>query len=175
VTSKEYAEKLALLRRRLRWSQDEMGAFLGVTREWVSRLENGNVKFSELVILKMNQLADAKLDHGVVIPPSVFKVQDFKPKSTGPSMREDCEEYFTKLLFAAERSGNPNAFPVIHDRLQKFFPLSEWTTSPGAAPPPLGSIVITPDDLAQMKKVVAKENARALNQTITAAESRPPK
>lgn len=44
-----------------------------------------------------------------------------------PSARADCELYLAELLDAAERSGNPNAFPVIHDRLKKKFPIAEWS------------------------------------------------
>lgn len=45
-----------------------------------------------------------------------------------PSSRVDCEDYFNKLLDAAEESGEPNAFPVIHDRLRKLLPIHEWET-----------------------------------------------
>jgi len=31
-----------------------------------------------------------------------------------------------QLFDAAESSDNPNAWPVIHDRLKKKFPLEEW-------------------------------------------------
>lgn len=46
-----------------------------------------------------------------------------------PSSRADCDKYFAALLDAAERSGNPDAFPVLHNRLRREFPLEEWDKS----------------------------------------------
>ncbi len=43
-----------------------------------------------------------------------------------PSTRADVEEYMKLLIEAASNSGNPNAWPVLHDRLKKRFPLDEW-------------------------------------------------
>lgn len=48
------------------------------------------------------------------------------PQKRQPSTRQDCEDYFRQLMDRADLSDNPNAFPVIHDRLRKHFPLDEW-------------------------------------------------
>jgi len=34
-----------------------------------------------------------------------------------------------QLFDAAELSDNPNAFPALHDRLKKQFPLDEWAST----------------------------------------------
>lgn len=60
--------------------------------------------------------------------PQTMVASRISPAPGAPSSRADCEVYFAELLDEAERSGNPNAFPVIHDRLKKKFPLSEWAT-----------------------------------------------
>lgn len=149
-----------------------MGQLLGVGREWVSKLEKSKEKPSEMIRGRLKVLAaevglhfyeSTATDETPPVKPTLASVA-----SGEPSKKSDCEFYFKALLESAAASGNPNAFPVIHDRLQKLFPLSEWTG--GAAPP--GSIVITPDDIAKMKSVVATEHARALKQTIATAESR---
>lgn len=50
--------------------------------------------------------------------------------SRSPSTRADVQDYLQQLFEAAEQSGNPNAWPIIHDRLKKRFPLNEWEESP---------------------------------------------
>lgn len=52
------------------------------------------------------------------------------PQQRAPSTRQDCEAYVRQLLDAAEMSEDPNAWPVIHDRLKKQFPLAEWEAPP---------------------------------------------
>jgi transcriptional regulator with XRE-family HTH domain len=46
-------------------SQEAMSKLLGVSREWVSKLENGKEEFSEFVVMKMDAMppTDVKLRH----------------------------------------------------------------------------------------------------------------
>ncbi len=53
---KEAAAYLRELRAKLRFDQKEMGEALGISREWVSKLENEKEDFSEFVVLKLQQL-----------------------------------------------------------------------------------------------------------------------
>lgn len=178
------AQMLEATRFKMQLSKKRMAALLKISPEWYGKIVSGKKEVSNDVMLRHSVLLMGNLDLDsspaggnelkkpvLVHSPGAGKAE----LMDGPSTREDCEMYFLAIIQAASTSGNPNAFPVIHDRLTKQFPLSEWRNSAGASPPPPGSIVITPEDLAKMKDVVAKEHARALKQTITAAESRPPK
>lgn len=177
------AQMLEATRFKMQLTKKRMAALLKISPEWYGKIVSGKEEVSPNVLLRHSFLlmgnveADSSFTGGHE-PGKPVLVHSAGPGKAelvdGPSTREDCERYFLAVIQAASTSGNPNAFPVIHDRLTKQFPLSEWRNSAGASPPP-GSIVITPEDLAKMKDVVAKEHARAIKQTITAAESRPPK
>ncbi len=47
------------IRRQLGWGQEKMANYLGVTREWVSRLERGKEEVSELIRMKLFQIQSA--------------------------------------------------------------------------------------------------------------------
>lgn len=51
------------LRRRLDIDQKQMGDLLGVSREWVSRLERDRGEFSEIIRLKIEELEKGKSSH----------------------------------------------------------------------------------------------------------------
>lgn len=138
-------EQLKLLRNRLGLNQVEMAERLGITREWLSKLETGDRAVSELVQLKLDALAKensrhaaARLNSGVLPATASEKnavlggevASRLPPESRSPSTRSDVQAYIQQLLEAAESSGNPNAWPVIHDRLKKRFPLDEWEGAP---------------------------------------------
>lgn len=57
-------------------------------------------------------------EHG----PQPMVASRLTPTPGAPSSRADCEKLFADLLDAAERTGNPNAFPVVHDWLRNNFP-----------------------------------------------------
>lgn len=145
----EWAERLFQLRRRLNLDQQQMGNLLGVTREWVSKLENGKGEFSKAVrhvierhereltsqtshveepqadyVKTRDNPAVSPPDAPVRFPPMVVDPR-FAPKRL-PSTKQDCETYFAELMKRAAASDNPNAFPAIMDRLKKKFPLDEW-------------------------------------------------
>jgi len=124
-----------------------MGKELGLSREWVSKLETGKEEPSERVQLKMEKIANARGIHiGEPTFTSRLKSGD-KPDPTiqeaparfggvvasripaehrRPSTRAECEAYFAELLDRAAASNNPNAFPSIHHRLLQEFDLDEW-------------------------------------------------
>ncbi len=64
-----WAERIRTLRHRLKLDQDEMGVLLGVSREWVSKLEKEKEPPSERVQLKLEKLA---AEHGVHFSESGF-------------------------------------------------------------------------------------------------------
>lgn len=164
VTSLPWPDRLATLRRALRWDQEEMGRYLGRSREWVSRLENGRGEFGEIVVLKLEELERVQSRHanvtpeeatGAVVtarawavdePPGEYlrrgatlgappMVAPLHPSHAGPpSTRPDCERLFRGLLDGAAQTGNPNAFPVIYDWLQQQFPVQLRTHNPGETP-----------------------------------------
>ncbi len=55
----DLVERLVLLRGRLRLDQQEMGKLLGVTREWVSKIENRKAPVSTQVERLLNMLENA--------------------------------------------------------------------------------------------------------------------
>jgi len=59
---KMHATRLGRLRSALSLSQEEMGGLLGVTREWVGKLERGQEDFSEFLLLKMEQVSSPPRD-----------------------------------------------------------------------------------------------------------------
>lgn len=143
----EWKERFRVVRMRLDLDQDGMGRRLGVSREWVSKLERGREEPSELLQIKLQKI-EAELhihkEESRFTPPHLkaghkrAAVAEDQTAYSGavasripldkrqPSTRAECEAYFATLMEAAEVSGNPNAWPVIHDRLQKKFPLAEW-------------------------------------------------
>lgn len=171
------AQTLEATRAKLGLNKKQMAARLEISPEWYGMIVSGKRPVTRDVMLRHDDVLRREIEFSSGLADShQAAVRSGAREPVGyphPSTRADCQIYFQALIEAAAGSGNPNAFPVIHDRLLKLFPLSEWKGA--AAPAPPGSIIITPDDIAKMKDVVAKENARALNKTITAAESRPPK
>jgi transcriptional regulator with XRE-family HTH domain len=51
-----WGTRLSELRKRLGWDQTKMGSSLGVTREWISKLERGQETVSELLQIKIQAL-----------------------------------------------------------------------------------------------------------------------
>jgi len=106
---------------------------MGVSREWISKLERGKEEPSELMRIKLSALEqqlglhkrEADTGFSRNRPPSIVGED---PATFGgvaskitsrrePSTRQDCEAYFAELLDRAEATENPNAFPVIHELL----------------------------------------------------------
>lgn len=62
---REQAAQLRQLRAALGLDQESMGERLGVSREWVSKLENEKEEFSEFVLLKMEKIGQERyVKHG---------------------------------------------------------------------------------------------------------------
>lgn len=53
------AERLRRIRFRMGWDGLQMGNALGVTREWVSKLENGRAEPSELILRKLDEIENS--------------------------------------------------------------------------------------------------------------------
>lgn len=129
------------MQRELKLKGYQMAAELRITPEWYSRLSRGKEPISHDIQLRLNDLVRRK-KHGATSitgvghepPRATFRkngpppmvASRITPAPGAPSSRADCEVYFAELLDAAERSGNPNAFPVIHDRMKKQFPINDW-------------------------------------------------
>lgn len=125
-------------------TQAELATKLLLSRNYISQIEASLKSPSDRVLAQMeNMLTQATStvskkprvemppqwtveEHG----PQPMVASRLSPTPGAPSTRADCEALFADLLDAAERSGNPNAFPVIHDRLKKKFPLAEWEENP---------------------------------------------
>lgn len=117
-----------------------MAAQLGITREWLSRLETGGAQVQELLQFKITRIENENLVHshlksgGIVgrqagpRSASSDAVASRLPQKREPSTRADCERYFQQLMDTADLSDDANAFPVILHRLKKRFPLDEWTS-----------------------------------------------
>lgn len=136
-------ERLRTVRSRLELDQEQMGRRLGVSREWVSKIERGHEQPSALIeqaIVKLeeeelhkreraeNRLKKGALPARVEESGSAYSggVANRLPLKREPSSRADCEAYVAELFAEAERSGDPNAWPVILHRLRREFPLHEW-------------------------------------------------
>lgn len=129
------------MQRKLGLKGYQMAEELRITPEWYSKLIRGKEPLSEDIQLRLDDFQRRKKLELSTIYPAGKKGRDFGVNEHGPtpmvasrlslapgapSTRADCEVYFAELLDAAERSGNPNAFPVVHDRLKKKFPITEW-------------------------------------------------
>lgn len=128
-----------------------MGTLIGLSREWVSKLERGKEEASERVRLKVDKIERERGIHIIEAdftaaerlkaggkPAAVVQEEQARfgqvasriTQQRAPSTRQDCEDYARQLFDAAELSEDPNAWPVIHDRLKKKFPLDEWESVP---------------------------------------------
>lgn len=138
-------ERIRLLRGRLDLDQEAMGRALGVSREWISKLERGHEQPSaELRAALQDMERDLRkselTDHLKTGDKRSSLEEESAPYSRGvalnlleqrrPSTRGDCESYIRHLFDAAEIAADPDAFPAVMRRLKKHFPLAEWETPP---------------------------------------------
>jgi len=123
---------LKATRTRLGLNKKDMARRLELTPEWYGMLERGKKPLSKDIRLRLEHLIRHQLESSSSISrleesqASFGVVKSLLNTPKEPSNRGDCERYFQRLLDAAEESDNPNAYPVIYDRLQKKFPLDEW-------------------------------------------------
>ena len=131
-------ERLLALRGSLKLDQEQMGKLLGVTREWVSRLETGKGTFSELVVLKIDQMERENSGHFAKVdespadnimpgrrgePPSGARppMRINPPHALPPDAptRADIEKYLAAYLDLAAQipGGIPNAYFEITEAL----------------------------------------------------------
>lgn len=117
-----------------------MASQLRVSEHWYSKITNGHRPISDDLMLRLDDLLrrsgvvlGSTLNSGdkpatLVEEPRVTfgRVASRIPLQRSPSTRKDCEDYVQTLLDRAELSDDPNAWPVIHTRLKKQFPLEEW-------------------------------------------------
>lgn len=131
-----------------------MAKELNITPEWFSKITNEHRKISDNILLRAGDLArrnsielsssevavlnkkpvnyresgsrDSSSLHEESPSSGSVVASRIPPEARSPSTRADVEHYMKILIEAAENSGNPNAWPVIYDRLKKRFPLDEW-------------------------------------------------
>lgn len=116
-----------------------MAERLGITRVWLSMLENGSREVSELLRIKAERMESERVD-GCVNPvdgrvPASGNGDKPLSRILGAGMlimptRADCEVYFQAYLDAAEADGEPENFPYVFRRLRQSLPLDEWKAMP---------------------------------------------
>jgi transcriptional regulator with XRE-family HTH domain len=146
-------QELEKLRRDLDLNQVKMGKLLGVSREWVSRLEGGGAPISDFMRMKLTALvnstatSDVNLDDletpDLVVGSQEFSAK-FSPKAPAPLRRittpmqiaagfpprppeptpQACIDHFLTYLKAAEHA--PGGIGFAWRTLQKHFPLDEF-------------------------------------------------
>lgn len=141
-----YAARFREVRRHLGLTQKQMAGRLFVSQNYVAQIESGRKKAPSAQLLAALESLRRKHDSGnsqsiraglktggkagtLEEPRDVSYGQvasRIPPDQRKPSTRAECEAYFATLMERAEASGNANAFPVVHDRLKKKFPLDEW-------------------------------------------------
>ncbi len=127
----------------MKLDQDAMGDEIGLSREWVSKLETGKEKPSERVRLKVEKIEreqlhkrEASLTHlklgGLPRAVETGSRGNYEPVASRIPLdkrmptRTDCEMLLQQVLDTAETEGAPENIPVIYHRLKKQFPLEEW-------------------------------------------------
>jgi len=141
-----HLDRIKEVQRQLDLTNRQMAVELRVSEFWYSKIVNGHRPASDDLLLRLDDLMRRKnivvgtspaiTDHLKLggklatveeAPGDRYKaVASRLSQQRIPSTRLDCEDYVRQLLDAAEASDNPNAWPVIHDRLLKKFPLVEW-------------------------------------------------
>jgi hypothetical protein len=141
-------DRIEEAQRQLNFNNRQMAAELHVSEHWYSKVVNHHRPASDDLMLRLDDLLRRRKlvsgtrpiephlktggkPAGVVEEPrgNYRQVASRIPQQRAPSTRQDCEAYAQQLLDAAELSEDPNAWPVIHDRLKKKFPLDEWEES----------------------------------------------
>jgi len=142
-------ERLFQLRRQMNLDQHEMGNLLGVSREWVSKLENGKGKFSRAVLagMELHERERKSVAHSVAEPPAPYiksrsqtpgtrtgapirlspMVDPRHASKPSPIGRSEVESYLALLLDAATDDGEPENFSYILRMLKKHLPLDEFS------------------------------------------------
>lgn len=132
-------ERLRSLRKILRLNQTGMAERLGITRVWLSMLENSSREVSELLQIKIERLECER--QGGCVNRVNGQLPHASGNGEGPALRTidgrgvamptraDCEAHFKAYLDAAEADGRPENFPYIFRQLRQGLPLDEWKTA----------------------------------------------
>lgn len=104
TSSLSWGERIRTLRKRLSLDQDQMGQELGLSREWVSKLETGKEEPSERVQLKVEKIAR---ERGLHFSESGFTVaaQSASPVIVGEGATEELREFSFRLKTAVHDRG----------------------------------------------------------------------
>ena len=145
-TANKISDRFKAVRSELNLTQQGLAQMLLLSRNYIAQIEMGAREPTVRVVNALEQLVDQRRAQSTNHPASSegLKTGDKRnrvdapsvrysggvasriPQRRAPSTRADCEDYFRSLLDAADLGDDPNAFPVIHDRLKKEFPLTEW-------------------------------------------------
>jgi len=98
TSREEWARLLRRVRDDLNFDQEEMGAELGVTREWISKLENRREDFSELIILKLKALQHGGSSMAVGEPSSLFG----GPAPNEEALVDELDKSFQEIISSAK-------------------------------------------------------------------------
>lgn len=148
TTPLRWQDRFRLVRSHLDLDQDQMGRKLGVSREWVSKLERGKEEPSFEMQTKLERMeSEVGLRKSEPLLPSGKTRRGEPLVQEGPSAssprygladpdlgaagrpmptRKDCEDLLRRVLDAAQGEGSPENIPVIFHRLKKQFPMEEW-------------------------------------------------
>ena len=147
-TANKISDRFRAVRSELKLTQQQLAQALLLSRNYIAQIEMGAREPTVRVVNALEQLVDRQRArstnhpareeglkagdkrHRIEEPQLAYSggVASRIPQRRAPSTRADCEDYFRSLLDAADLGDDPNAFPVIHDRLKKEFPLTEWGT-----------------------------------------------
>lgn len=157
-TAKErelHASRLRQLRSRHGYSQEEMGKLLGVSREWIGKLEREQEDFSDYVLLKMEKVeqtanenrgeltahedpgeyrisGDLQTRTPVHSKPPLSRMVDPRFQSRDEPTPEMCKQYFAEYLQLA--AAQPGGVGYVWVKLQKQFPIDEFREVPSKPP-----------------------------------------
>ncbi len=132
-------ERLHRLRRRLDLNQDEFGSRLGITREWVSKLESGRAAVSEILQIKLANLerelgsqtyqklsaaaAGMVREGAAAFPPNPMRITPGHEPPAAEPTELDCLNYFQAYL--QHMRTTPGGLGHTYIELQRHFPLPD--------------------------------------------------
>jgi len=105
-------ERLRRIRFRMGWDGLQMGNALGVTREWVSKLENGRAECSELILRKLDEIEGSmtlRREQSLTLSEEQLPryspkiASEFNPASASEPTDQQLVDYFLNSLTVARQ------------------------------------------------------------------------
>ena len=135
---------------------------LGVSREWVSKLENGKEPFSEFVKLKLTEIVNPRETSLHVAEPQATYGQKPKPTSEGATeaTEQQCIAHLSDYLTRARHQ--TGGIGYTYRLLQKHLPLEEFPAvkTPKKKTEPKFSYVTLPSQTQALSTETGKPIAR---------------